>query len=192
MLWTDVDTSVKTLKLKGSSVPDSNGSPMNVSAILNYRIIDGIAATYNIENFHEYVENQALEVLRRVCSQFPYRSKGYEPSLMTDSKQIGAFMKDLVQERCDIVGITIIRMELMEIAYHVEVAQSLLQVQQAQAKIDARQLIVQGSVSIVHGALQNLQEKGIDLEKHEQNDLVKKLMIITCSDHGTATPVFNI
>lgn len=77
-------------------------------------------------------------------------------------------------------------MELMEVAYHTEVAQGLLQVQQAQAKIDARKLIVEGSVSIVHGALESLKEKGIDLEKEDRSDLVKKLMVITCSDQGNA------
>jgi hypothetical protein len=77
-------------------------------------------------------------------------------------------------------------MELMEVAYHMEVAQGLLQVQQAQAKVDARQLIVQGSVSIVHGALNSLTERGIDLKKEDRSDLVKKLMVITCSDQGNA------
>jgi len=73
-------------------------------------------------------------------------------------------------------------MELMEFAYHAEVAQSLLQVQQAQAKIDARKLIVEGSVSIVDGALKNLKEKDINLRDDAREDLVKKLMVITCSD----------
>ena len=70
----------------------------------------------------------------------------------------------------------------MEFAYHVEVAQSLLLTQQAQARLDARKLIVEGSVLIVDGALKRLKERGIDLDKHEENDLVKKLMVITCSD----------
>ena len=83
-------------------------------------------------------------------------------------------------------------MEIMEVSYAAEVAASLLQVQQAQAKIDARQLIVDGSVQIVHGALENLIAKGIDLEKQDRSDLVKKLMVITCSDHGNATPVLQV
>ena len=83
-------------------------------------------------------------------------------------------------------------MELMEVAYHTEVAQALLQVQQAQAKVDARALIVEGSVTIVHGALQALEARNIELEQQDRSDLVKKLMVITCSDQGNAQPVLNI
>ena len=83
-------------------------------------------------------------------------------------------------------------MDLMEVSYHVEVAQSLLQTQQAQAKIDARKLIVEGSVMIVHDALKKLDEQGIELDKQDRSDLVKKLMVITCSDHGNAAPVLPV
>ena len=70
----------------------------------------------------------------------------------------------------------------MEFAYHAEVAQSLLLVQQAQAKVDARMLIVKGSVGIVGGALEQLSEKGIDLEAGDRSDLATKLMCIACSE----------
>ena len=83
-------------------------------------------------------------------------------------------------------------MEIMEVAYHAEVAQSLLLVQQAQAKIDARALIVEGAVSIVNGALEQLDQKGITMSTDRKEELVTKLMVITCSDQGAATPVFNV
>jgi len=83
-------------------------------------------------------------------------------------------------------------MELMEFSYHVEVAQSLLQVQQAQAKVDARKLIVEGATSIVDDALKSLESKGIDFTKEDRADFAKKMMIITCSDHGSAMPVLNV
>ena len=78
-------------------------------------------------------------------------------------------------------------MEIMEVAYHTEVAQSLLLVQQAQAKVDARRLIVKGSVEIVNGALDKLESKGINMNEESKQDLVKKLMLITCSDGGHNT-----
>lgn len=83
-------------------------------------------------------------------------------------------------------------MEIMEVAYHSEVAQSLLLVQQAQAKVDARRLIVKGCVEIVDGAIKNLDDKGYDMTKEDRHDLVKKLMVITCSDQGHAQPVLNV
>ena len=127
---------------------------MHVSAIVNYVISDPIKATFAVDNLIGFIQNQGLEVLRNVCAQFPYRENDpNKPSLLSDSKLIGNHMKEIMQARCKVAGVEIIRMELMEIAYHTEVAQSLLLVQQAQAKVDARKLIVEGSVSIVDGAL---------------------------------------
>ena len=83
-------------------------------------------------------------------------------------------------------------MEIMEVAYSAEVAQSLLLVQQAQAKIDARALIVEGAVEIVNGAIIQLDQKGITMSTDRKEELVVKLMVITCSDQGAATPVFNV
>merc|ERR1712196_483619 len=91
------------------------------------------------------------------------RSNNDEPCLMNDSQLIGYHMADLLQNRCEICGIRIEKMEIMEVAYHPEVAQSLLLVQQAQAKVDARKLIVEGCVEIVNGALENLNEKASSL-----------------------------
>ena len=84
------------MQLRGSSVPDSNGSPMNVSAILNYRVTDAVAFTYSVSNPHDFIQNQAYDVLRAVCTLFPYRGKNQEPSLMSDGKLIGACMRELV------------------------------------------------------------------------------------------------
>lgn len=177
---------IETMQLKGSSVPDAKGSPMHVSAILNYNIENAAAATFAVENMQEFLRNQGLEVLRNVCSQFPYRAETGEPSLMSDGKLIGEALRKLVQERVKVAGINVIKMELMEVAYHVEVAQSLLQIQQAQAKIDARSLIVKGAVSIVDQALVKLTENDIELNQQDKEDLINKLMVITCSDQGNA------
>jgi len=101
-------------------------------------------------------------------------------------------MTKVLNERCKPCGIEVKKMEIMEVAYHAEVAQSLLLVQQAQAKIDARALIVEGAVSIVNGALEQLDQKGITMSTDRKEELVTKLMVITCSDQGAATPVFNV
>ena len=101
---------------------------------------------------------------------------------MTDSALTGHHMAKLLQERTNICGVKIESMEIMEVAYHAEMAQSLLVVQQAQAKVDARKLIVKGSVEIVKGALAKLEAKGINMNQEAKEDLVKKLMLITCSE----------
>ena len=76
-------------------------------------------------------------------------------------------MAELLQERCNICGVSIYKMEIMQVAYHVEVAQSLLLVQQAQAKVDARKLIVKGCVDIVDSAIKNLGDKGYEMEEED-------------------------
>ena len=91
-------------------------------------------------------------------------------------------MKELLQARCGVVGVEILGMEIMSVQFSAEMAQSLLLSQQAQAKIDARQLIVEGAVQIVHGTLENLEARGIPLSEQSRADLVRKLMVITCSD----------
>ena len=102
---------------------------MIVSSTIIYRIVDAIKAKFGITNLKLYIENQGLDVLRGTCSKFPYRSNDpSEPSLTQDSQIIGDKMREILQERCEIAGVEIIGMELMELSYHPEVAQGLLQI----------------------------------------------------------------
>jgi Zn-dependent oligopeptidase len=101
-------------------------------------------------------------------------------------------MKELLQAKCTLAGAEILRMELMEFAYHPEMAQALLQVQQAQAKIDARKLIVEGGVLIVKDALQTFEEEGVDLDNENKERLTKELMLITCAEGKSPSAVINI
>ena len=75
----DVSTAIETMQLKGSSVPDCNGAPLAVSSIINYNIVNGPQAHYAVRNLEAFIYNQGLEVLRRVCSKFPYRSPEDDP-----------------------------------------------------------------------------------------------------------------
>lgn len=120
-----VMTKIQTMSIKGSSVPDKNGSPMHVSVIVNFRINDAIAYLYSVENPNMYIQNQALEVIRSIASRFAFRSEK-EPSIMADGKMIGLVMKELLQHRCDVVGVTILAMEITDVAFSAEMAQSLL------------------------------------------------------------------
>lgn len=94
-----VSTKVETLQIKGSSVPDLKGSPMNVSVIVNYKIVDPVLSVFAVDNYKFYIENQSLEVLRTACSKFNYKSSNDEPCLMSDSALIGHHMAGLLQDR---------------------------------------------------------------------------------------------
>jgi len=118
---------VQTINVAGSSVPDSRGSPLNCSAIVTYSIVKPIEARYHVQDLFSFVRNQGFDVLRRVCGKFPYRSNDpSEASLLDDASIISKHLRSMLQHRCEIAGIQIERMDLMEIAYHAEVAQSLL------------------------------------------------------------------
>lgn len=122
-----VRTCLETLTLNDCSFPDSRCASLKVSAIINYRIVDALQATYAVDSISSFITNQGLEVLRSVCSKFCYKSNDvHEASLMSDAKLIGACMKDLMTDRCKIAGVEICRFELMEFAYHAEIAQSML------------------------------------------------------------------
>jgi regulator of protease activity HflC (stomatin/prohibitin superfamily) len=159
-----VNLSIVTMKVLGSNVPDSTGSPLNMAAIVNYIVTDPVKAEYNVEHLWQYIHTQAYDVVRRIAGKFRYRSNvATEVSLLDDSHHICKHMKDLLQKRCEIAGVEILRMDFIDISYHAEVAANLLQVQQAQARIDARKLIVAGSVEITCGALSALSTAGINL-----------------------------
>ena len=100
---------------------------MNVSAIINFVIVDPAKAQFAVKDLTGFITNQAMEVVRNVCSQFPYRHNDVnEVSLLSDSKFIGVQLREILQVRCHDAGVDITRMELMEFSYHVEIAQSLL------------------------------------------------------------------
>ncbi|MEL6735248.1 MAG: hypothetical protein AAFO98_05100 [Pseudomonadota bacterium] len=101
-------------------------------------------------------------------------------------------MKELLQAKCTLAGAEILRMELMEFSYHSEVAQGLLQIQQAQAKIDARKLIVEGGVLIVKDALLKLDEEGVEMTAETKQKLTKDLLIVTCSEGGQPRTVLSV
>lgn len=188
-----VNKSLTTNQLKGSSVPDLNGSPLNISVVITYSIQGALAATYNVVNEYNFLNTQALEVVRRVISKFKYRSNDpNEVTLLKDSMVLGKYMKELLNIKMKLAGIVVTRMELMEISYHPEIAQGMLQIQQANAKVEARKEIVKGGVEIVKDALDQLKDNNIVMSDKNKQILTKNLMIVVCSDVGKPQPVLNV
>ena len=181
----EVNLRLQTKTARGSSVPDSTGSPLNVSSMISFVVVDPIAALYSVENLDSYIENQMFEVMRRVCSKFKYKST--DPSdltLIEDSHLVAKGMCDLLKKKTAIAGVNILMMDFVELSISSEMAVQLLQVQRAEARIDARKKIVEGAVGITAEALSLLQESGLDLDERHQADLAKSLMSLTCSDDG--------
>ena len=105
---------------------------------------------FNVEDPEQFLNNQSRDVLRRVCGKFPFRANALgKASLSEDSNSMSKHMTAMLNKRVAVAGFRVERMTIMEISYTPEMAQAMLQVQQAQAKIDARHLIVEGAVTIV-------------------------------------------
>jgi regulator of protease activity HflC (stomatin/prohibitin superfamily) len=118
-----ISTKVQTLSLPRSSVPDARGSPLNVSAIVTYSVVSPVEALYHVNDLSNFVKNQGLDVIRRVCTKFPFRSNDpNEASLQDDGVLISKFLKTMLHSRCKVAGVEVQRMDLTEIAYHPEVA----------------------------------------------------------------------
>lgn len=101
-------------------------------------------------------------------------------------------MKELLGVKCRIAGAEIMRMEIMEFSYHTEIAASMLLVQQAEAKMEARKLIVDGAVNIVKDAVEKVEELQIELRKDIREELIKNMLVVTCSDHGKPKLVLQL
>lgn len=177
-----------------STIPDASGSPMQVSAMVNFRINDPVAAFNNVENMNKFVEIQALDVVLRICGKFRYKSPDASAvTLLEDGHHISVYMRELLQKKTAIAGVEIMRADFIDIAYSTEMTMSLLQVQKAEARLDARAQVVEGAVSITHDALERLKESEmIDLEAADYEELASSLMALTCSDDGNVQAVMRI
>ena len=135
----EVDLSLMSMTARGSSVPDASGSPLNVSSMISLVVVDPVAFLYSVENPYTFIENQMFEVMRRVCSKFLYKST--DPSqltLMEDSGMVCREMSELLRKKTAVAGVKILRMDFVDLSISSEMASQLLQVQRAEARIDAR------------------------------------------------------
>lgn len=118
---------VQSMLVEDASIPDSTGSPMNISTTICFAIEDPVAAKYNVENFGQFIRDQAFDVMRRICGKFKYRSNDpTEVSLLNDSHHVCQIMAKLLEKRVSQAGIKIHRMDFTELSYAPGVASGLL------------------------------------------------------------------
>ena len=161
---------------------DKKGNPINISAMVNYRVKNIVRSSLEVNNVHAFVLNAATAILKTIASQYAYETPDETPSLKTHSHQIGDEMVAALQERVDVAGIRIVDMLLNELSYAPEIAAAMLQRQQAEALVDARTLIVQGAVEIARNATEQLAATGIEMEPAEKSRLVSNLICVICGD----------
>ena len=190
---TKVSIKVRNFETNTIKVNDLNGNPINIGAIVVWQVADTAKATFAVENVDDFIHSQAESALRHVATTLPYASAHTStiPSLSGSTDIVSAELAEEVAARATIAGLEIIETRISSLAYAPEIAQSMLQRQQAAAIVDARETIVDGAVSMVETALSQLDERDIvDLDPERRATMVSNLLVVLCSDNN-AQPVIN-
>lgn len=177
-----ISTRDTTLDVPMTTVVERNGNPIQISAVVVYRVEDSYRAALDVENYRDFITDQASAVIKRVSSTFPYESPhGNEPCLKAESDEVtDAYVSEL-QSAVEPTGVKILSVRINDLTYAPEIAQAMLMRQQALALIDARKTIVEGAVEIVKDAISQLDAAGFQLGAHERAALVSNLLVVLCS-----------
>ena len=179
----------ETSKLK---VNDNHSNPIEIAAVVVWRVVETAEALFEVDDFEHYVTVQSEAAVRSLASRYPYdaHSTG-EVSLSGHPVEVSRDLLTEVQERLAKAGMQVIEARISHLAYAQEIASAMLQRQQANAIIAARQKIVEGAVGMVETALEMLSSKQIiDLDGERRATMVSNLLVVLCSERGTS-PVIN-
>ena len=176
---------------KPSKVNDSDGNPIDISAVVVWKVVDTAEALFEVDDYKDYVEVQSEAALRVLASRHPYDGGDDEISLRGNPDEVCEQLKTDIQARLDKAGVSVIEARISHLAYAPEIAAAMLQRQQAQAVVAARTKIVEGAVGMVDMALAHLKRDGIvDLDEDRKAAMVSNLLVVLCSDRHTQ-PVVN-
>ena len=197
--WTNPFYSAKKISLRVRNfessklkVNDLEGSPIEIAAIVVWQVEDTAKAMFQIEDYENFVHVQSESALRQMATSYPYDlHEDHKIALRSHSSEINQHLKEEIEERVSRAGINVIEAKISHLAYAAEIAQAMLQRQQASAIIAARTKIVEGAVSMVHMALDQLTEKGmVNLDEERRAAMVSNLLVVLCGERGTQ-PVVN-
>jgi regulator of protease activity HflC (stomatin/prohibitin superfamily) len=179
----------ETAKLK---VNDSRANPIEIAAIVVWKVIDTAEALFEVDNYSTYVAVQSESAVRAVAQSYPYDSHAdTEEALSTHTAEVSLSLQKAIQDRLAKAGVEVIEARISHLAYSPEIAQAMLQRQQAGAIIAARSRIVEGAVGMVEHALQMLSDKGVvHLDEERKAQMVSNLLVVLCSERS-ASPVVN-
>ncbi len=174
-------------------VNDKRGNPVEIAAVVVWRVADTARAAFDVDDFESYVQIQSESAIRHIASLYSYgRSEEDDEHTLRDSaEEVAAALQRELQVRLNKAGVTVDEARLTHLAYAPEIAQAMLRVQQAEAVIAARQKIVHGAVSMVEMALNELSEKAVvTLDEERKASMVSNLLVVLCSESETQ-PVIN-
>lgn len=174
-----------------SKVNDRDGNPIEISAVVVWRVVDTAEAMFQVDDFKDFVAVQSEAALRSLASRHPYDGTGDEPSLRGNTVEICDQLQSDIQDRLDKAGVEVIEARISHLAYAQEIAAAMLQRQQAQAIVAARMQIVEGAVGMVELALEQLTAKHlIELDDERRAAMVSNLLVVLCGN-SSPQPVVN-
>ena len=179
----------ETAKLK---VNDSHSNPVDIGAIVVWRVVDSAEALFEVDDYQNFVRVQSESAVRALATAYPYDAHtSGEVALSTNPDQIAKSLHEAIQERLQKAGVEVIEARISHLAYAPEIASAMLRRQQANAIIAARQRIVEGAVYMVENALQMLAERAVvSLDEERKAAMVSNLLVVLCSDKD-AQPIVN-
>jgi regulator of protease activity HflC (stomatin/prohibitin superfamily) len=179
----------ETAKIK---VNDLEGNPIEIGAVIVWKVVDTAQAMFDVESFASYVQIQAETAMRHLAMHHPY--DGHDEALISlrgNADEVSALLRVEVNNKISSAGIDVIDARISHLAYSPEIAQAMLQRQQAGAIIAARTRIVEGAVSMVEMALEQLAKRNIvELDAERKAAMVSNLLVVLCGERGTQ-PVVN-
>ncbi|MGM8213752.1 SPFH domain-containing protein [Virgibacillus sp. W0430] len=183
---------VRNFNSKRLKVNDVNGNPIEIAAVIVFKVVDSAKAVFDVDRYEQFVEIQSETAIRAVATKYPYDTfENTELTLRGNAEEISGELKREVQDRLKVAGVEIIEARLTHLAYSTEIAQAMLQRQQASAIIAARKKIVEGAVGMVQDAIERMEKEAvIELDDERRVAMINNLLVAIVSDHG-AQPVIN-
>jgi len=187
-----VSTRVRNFESGKLKVNDLRGSPIEIAAVVVWKVTDTAEAIFEVDNYEEFVTIQSESALRNLSTTYPYEPhEGDGLALRSDPAEIAQALRREIQDRLEEAGVNVIEARISHLAYAPEIANAMLRRQQASAVIAARTQIVAGAVGMVRMALEQLKEEQVvDLDEERKAAMVGNLLTVLCSEEG-AQPVLN-
>jgi len=184
---------VRSFESAHLKVNDRDGNPIEIGAVVVWKVIDSAEATFEVDNYEAYVKVQSEAALRNAATSYPYDSHDEAGviSLRGTTAAVADHLKEEMQQRLQKAGVEVIETRISHLAYAPEIAAAMLQRQQAGAIIAARQRIVEGAVGMVEMALESLSKRGVvHLDEERKAAMVSNLLVVLCGERA-AQPIVN-
>ena len=183
---------VRNFESSKLKVNELDGSPIEIAAVIVWQVVDASEAVYNVDDYESFVHIQSESALRTMATSYPYdQHEDGQIALRSHAAEVSQHLKDELAERLADAGVAVIDARITHLAYAQEIAQAMLQRQQANAIIAARTRIVAGAVGMVQMALAELEKNGVvNLDEERKAQMVSNLLVVLCGERGTQ-PIVN-